>query len=172
MGDDLLIFVFVDFVDNNKIPMTLRGYRRAQDELKHLKSVERPEIIQAIATAREFGDLSENAEYHAAKDKQGLVESRISELEEKLSRAEVFDTSKVVSDTIKFGATVTVVDEETSEEMNFQIVGSDEADIKGGLLPVTSPLSRALIGKAVGDFVEVHTPRGQKQYSVVFIKYV
>jgi transcription elongation factor GreA len=146
--------------------MTADGYNRLQEEIKRLKSVERPAIIRAIAEARTHGDLSENAEYHAARDRQSFIEGRLMELEDKVARAEVIDTTKLSGSVIKFGATVTLADEETDEEQTFTIVGEDEADVKGGKLSVTSPLARALIGKGKGDNVEVSTPRGAKSYEV------
>jgi transcription elongation factor GreA len=142
-----------------------------QEELRHLKAVERPAVIKAIAEAREHGDLSENAEYHAARERQGFIEGRVMELEDKISRAEVIDVSKLSGDVIKFGATLTVADEDTDEETTYQIVGQDESDIKQGLLSVTSPLARALIGKSVGDMVEVSTPGGSKSYEIVGVEY-
>jgi len=155
-----------------KVPMTATGYQRLQDELKHLKSVARPEVIKAIAEAREHGDLSENAEYHAARERQSFIEGRVMELEDKISRAEVIDVTKLNGDTVKFGATVTLADEDTDEETTYQIVGQDESDVKAGRLSITAPLSRSLIGKAVGDTVEVTTPAGSKSYEIVDIKYV
>jgi transcription elongation factor GreA len=155
----------------NRLPMTSDGYNRLQEEIKRLKSVERPAIIRAIAEARTHGDLSENAEYHAARDRQSFIEGRLGELEDKVARAEVIDTSKLSSSVIKFGATVTLADEETDEEQTFIIVGEDEADVKGGKLSVTSPLARALIGKGKGDNVEVSTPRGAKSYEVVTVAF-
>jgi transcription elongation factor GreA len=154
-----------------KVPMTQSGYDRLQDELRNLKTVERPAIIQAIATAREHGDLSENAEYHAARERQSFTEGRISELEDKISRAQIIDVSKLDGDMVKFGATVTVVDEETDEESTYQIVGELEADIASGLLSVTSPMARAIIGKSVGDSVEVSTPRGVKDYEIAKVEF-
>jgi transcription elongation factor GreA len=151
----------------NKNPMTVDGYQRLQDELKRLKTVDRPAIIRAIAEARTHGDLSENAEYHAARERQSFIEGRVAELEDKIARAEVIDVTRLSGRAIKFGATVTLADEETDEEQTFRIVGEDEADIKDGRLSVTSPLARALIGKEQGDSVEVSTPRGQKSYEVV-----
>jgi len=151
----------------NKVPMTSEGFSRLQEELKHLKSVERPAVIKQIAEAREHGDLSENAEYHAAREKQSFIEGRVAELEDKIARAEVIDVTKLSGTTIKFGAKVTLADEETDEEATYQLVGEDEADIKQGLLSVTSPLGRALIGKAVGDLVEVRTPGGSRSYEVI-----
>src|SRR5712675_3375475 len=148
----------------NKIPMTVEGHQRLQEELKHLKSVERPAIIRAIAEAREHGDLSENAEYHAARERQSFIEGRLGELEDKISRADVIDVSKLSGAQIKFGATVTLVDEDTDEKTAYQIVGQDEYDIKTKRLSIISPLARALIGKHVGDTVEVVTPGGSKVY--------
>ena len=154
----------------DKIPMTRKGCERLELEMGHLKSKERPAIIRAIAEAREHGDLSENAEYHAAREKQGFIEGRIKELEGILSRAEVFDPAKL-SGSIKFGATVELVDEDTDEERTYQIVGEAEADIENGRLNVRSPLARALIGKDEGDSVEVVTPGGQRSYEIVAIRY-
>jgi len=155
----------------NKIPMTSEGYSRLQDELKRLKSVDRPAIIKAIAEARDHGDLSENAEYHAARERQGFIEGRLMELEDKIARAEVIDVSKLSGSVVKFGATVTLADEETDEEQTFQIVGEDEADVSQGRLSVTSPLARALIGKQIGESVEVSTPRGAKAYELVTVAF-
>jgi transcription elongation factor GreA len=157
----------------NKIPMTLDGFNRLQEELKRLKTIERPAIIKQIAEARDHGDLSENAEYHAARERQGFIEGRIMELEDKISRGEVIDVKKLSGKVIKFGATVTLADEDTDEEQVFQIVGEDEADVSKGRLSVTSPLARALIGKGKGDSVEVSTPRGGgKTYEVVKVAFV
>lgn len=147
--------------------MTLRGYEALQAELKNLKSNERPAIIQAIAEAREHGDLSENAEYHAARERQSFVEGRIAELEDQTSRAEVIDPTKIAGDTIKFGAKVSIADCETDEESAYQIVGELEADIAQKLISVTSPMARAMIGKSVGDVFEVHSPGGTRDYEVV-----
>jgi transcription elongation factor GreA len=155
----------------NKVPITTDGYNRLQEELKRLKSIERPAIIKQIAEAREHGDLSENAEYHAARERQGFIEGRLMELEDKIARAEVIDVTKLSGKTVKFGATVKLADEETDEEQTFQIVGEDEADVGQGLLSITSPLARALIGKSVGDSVEVSTPRGAKSYEVVAVRF-
>lgn len=154
-----------------KVPMTAAGYNRLQEELKHLKTVERPAVIKAIAEAREHGDLSENAEYHAARERQSFIEGRVSELEDKISRAEVIDPTKLSGKTVKFGATVTLADEDTDEESTYQIVGQDESDIKNRMLSITSPLARALIGKSVGDSVEVSTPGGSKMYEVVSVEF-
>jgi len=156
----------------NKLPMTADGYNRLVEEIKRLKTTERPAIIRAIAEARSHGDLSENAEYHAARERQSFIEGRLMELEDKVARAEVIDVSKLSGSVIKFGATVTLADEETDEEQTFVIVGEDEADVKGGKLSVASPLARALIGKGKGDSVEVSTPRGAKSYEVVTVDFV
>ncbi|MEM9971153.1 MAG: transcription elongation factor GreA [Pseudomonadota bacterium] len=153
-----------------KIPLTRAGYTALNEELKTLKSVERPAVIKAIAEAREHGDLSENAEYHAAREKQSFIEGRVKELEAIIGLADVIDTSKL-SGAIKFGAHVTLVDEDTEEQKTYQIVGEPEADIERGLLNVKSPLARALIGKEEGDSVEVRTPGGERSYEVTAIAY-
>ena len=150
----------------DKFPMTSLGFERLEAELKNLKSVERPAVIKAIAEAREHGDLSENAEYTAARERQSFIEGRIQELEAKISRADVIDVSHLDGKDIKFGAIITLVDNDTDDEAVYQIVGEDEADIKAGLLSVTAPLARALIGKTVKDTVEVNTPKGSKSYEV------
>ncbi len=155
----------------NKIPMTTGGYERLADELKHLKTIERPRVIRAIAEAREHGDLSENAEYHAARDRQGFIEGRVAELEDKLSRAEVIDISSLKGGVVRFGATVRIIDEDTDEKTTYQIVGADEADIDSGLLSVISPLARALIGKKKGDSAEVSAPGGHRFYEIVSVRY-
>jgi len=154
-----------------KIPMTQAGFDALEVELKQLKTEERPAIIQAIAEAREHGDLSENAEYHSAKEKQSFIEGRIKELEGAISLADVIDPAKL-SGAIKFGATVTLVDEDTDEEKTYQIVGEYEASVEKGLLNIKSPIARALIGKEEGDSVEVRTPGGEKSYEVLKIAYV
>ena len=154
-----------------KIPMTAAGYSVLETELKHRQQVERPRIIQQITDARTHGDLSENAEYHAAKESQSLNEGRIAELEDKLARAEVIDVSKLSGDTIKFGATVTLIDEDTEKKQVWQIVGEVEADAKKGKISVTSPLARALIGKKKGTSIEVVTPSGAKAYEVKKIEW-
>lgn len=154
----------------DKIPLTRTGFDKLDAELKHLKTVERPAIIRAIAEAREHGDLSENAEYHSAKEKQSFIEGRVKELEGVISLADVIDPAKL-SGTIKFGATVEIVDEDTDEEKTYQIVGEYEADIENGKLNLKSPLSRALIGKDVGDSVEVRTPGGNRSYEILNISY-
>lgn len=151
--------------------MTLRGYEAMTAELKTLKGTERPAIIQAIAEAREHGDLSENAEYHAARERQSFIEGRIAELEDQTSRAEVIDPTKLDGDSVKFGATVTIADCETDEESVYQIVGEFEADLTKKKISVTSPMSRAMIGKSVGDVFEVNSPGGTRDYEVVAVKY-
>ncbi len=151
--------------------MTAEGYAQLEIELKNLKSVERPAVIAAIAEAREHGDLSENAEYHAAREKQGFIEGRIKELEAVISVAEVIDTSQLSGDVVRFGATVMVVDEETDEETTYQIVGQHEADLEKGKISVSSPLARGLIGKSLGDSVEVRTPGGTKSYEIIEVEY-
>ena len=152
--------------------MTAGGYDRMEEEIKHLKTVERPAVIKAIAEAREHGDLSENAEYHAAKERQGFIEGRVLELEDKISRAEVIDVAKLTGSTVKFGATVTVVDEDTDEESSYQIVGDFEADVKQGRISISSPIARSLIGKSVGDSVEVATPGGGRSYEILNVEFV
>lgn len=154
-----------------KFPITAGGYARLEAELKQRKSVDRPAIIEAISEARAHGDLSENAEYSAAKEKQSFNEGRIKELEAVISRAEIIDVKALQADVIKFGASVKVIDEESEEEHHYQIVGEFEADIKLKQISMTAPLARALIGKKVGDSVEVKTPRGEKSYEVVHIAY-
>ena len=155
----------------NKIPMTEEGLDRLKAELDRLKTEERPTVIRAIADAREHGDLSENAEYHAARERQGFIEGRMADLEDKIRRAEVIDVSKLSGSVVKFGATVRLADEDTDEKTTYKIVGADEADINAGLLSITSPLARALIGKEVGDSVDVMTPRGPKSYEIIKVKY-
>jgi transcription elongation factor GreA len=154
-----------------KIPMTATGFIRLQEELKRLKTIDRPAIIRAIAEARDHGDLSENAEYLAARDRQSFIEGRVLELEDKIARAEVIDVSKLSGKIVKFGATVTLEDEESEEKVVYQIVGEDEADISQRRLSVTSPLARALIGKGIGESVEVTTPRGARSYEVVKVAF-
>lgn len=154
-----------------KIPMTRAGFVALDEELKHLKSVERPAIIRAIAEAREHGDLSENAEYHSAREKQSFIEGRIKELEGLLSLADVIDPTRL-SGAIKFGATITIVDEDSDEEKTYQIVGETEADIEAGKLNIRSPLARALIGKDEGDSVEVKTPGGNRSYEILSIRFI
>ncbi len=155
----------------DKIPMTKQGYEALNTELKTLKDVERPAVIKAIAEAREHGDLSENAEYHSAREKQSFIEGRIKEVEGMIGRADVIDPSKLSGPTVRFGATVQLVDEDTDEEKTYQIVGEAEADISNGKLNMNSPLARTLIGKDVGDSVEVVTPGGSRAYEILSVKY-
>ena len=157
----------------NKVPVTVRGHEMLQDELKQLKSVDRPQVIQAIAEAREHGDLKENAEYHAAKEQQGFIEGRIKELEGKLSNLQVIDVTTVnATGKVVFGATVDLLDVDTDTEITYRIVGEDEADIKTGLISFTSPIARALIGRIEGDEVVFEAPGGQKNYAVIEVRYV
>lgn len=156
----------------DKFPITVKGYAKLQDEIKHLKSVERPEVIKAIASARELGDLSENAEYHAAREKQGFIEGRIIDLEDKSARAEVIDASKLSGTMVKFGAHVKLLDEETDEASSYTIVGEYEADISKGLISILSPIARGLIGKSQGDSVEIITPKGIRYYEIVKVEYI
>lgn len=155
----------------DKIPMTAEGYESLQAELQRLRAVERPRIIQAIAEARAHGDLSENAEYHAAKEAQGMNEARVAELEDKLSRADVIDVSKLSGQEVKFGAHVTLMDEDTEEKVTYRIVGEHEANVRDGKISISAPIARALIGKAIGDSVEVSTPRGDKFYEIINVQY-
>ena len=155
----------------SKSPMTKIGAEKLREQLHELKTIERPRITAAIAEARAHGDLSENAEYHAARDRQSFIEGRIAEIEDKISRADVIDVSKLSGKTVRFGATVTIADEETDEETTYQIVGEHEADIADGRLSVAAPIARALIGKSVGDSVEVVTPRGQKDYEIIKVRF-
>jgi transcription elongation factor GreA len=155
----------------DKIPMTPGGHTALEEELRHRQQVERPRIVEAIAEARSHGDLSENAEYHSAKEAQSHNEGRIAELEDKLSRAEVIDVSKLSGTTVMFGATVTLVDEDTEEKKVYQIVGESEADVKAGKVSITSPTARALIGKKKGDTVEVNTPGGGKSYEILKVAF-
>ncbi len=155
----------------DKVPITGKGFSALEEELRHRQQVERPRIIQAITEARTHGDLSENAEYHAAKEAQALNEGRILELESMISRAEIIDVSKLSGNRIKFGATVKLIDEDTDEEKTYQIVGEPEADVRSGRVSVTSPIARALMGKTVGDTVEVSTPGGGKSYEVLKVMF-
>lgn len=155
-----------------KFPITLEAYKQLEDELRDLKKVQRPAIIEAIAEARAHGDLSENAEYHAAREKQSFIEGRILELEDKTVRAEVIDISKISGSTVKFGATVLLVDEDTEVEVRYQIVGEYEADIEQNRISIVSPLARALIGKGKGDSVEVAAPGGERYYEIIEVMYV
>lgn len=156
----------------DQIPVTKNGFKRLSEELIHLKKVARPDVIQAIAEAREHGDLSENAEYHAAREQQSFIEGRIQELEAVTGRAQVIDPTTLSGDTVKFGATVKIVDEETDEEETYQIVGDYESDMENGKLSMSAPVARALIGKAEGDSVSVKTPKGERDYEVLDIKYI
>ena len=151
--------------------MTVKGHAALETELKHLKTVERPEIINAISVARDHGDLSENAEYHAAKEKQGFIEGRIQELESKLALAQIIDPTTMSGEVVRFGATVKIVNEDTDEESTYQIVGEDEANVKDGKISVTSPIARAMITKEVGDVFEVIAPGGSKGYEILEVFY-
>lgn len=155
-----------------KVPMTAAGHVALKEELQRRQSVDRPEIIAAIAEARAHGDLSENAEYHAAKEQQSLNEGRVSELEDILSRAEIIDVTKLSGDSVKFGATVELADEDTDEESKYQIVGDQEADVKLGKISISSPIARALIGKSIGDSVEVSAPGGARSYEILSVKFI
>ncbi len=154
-----------------KVPMTAEGFTALKAEIQHLKKVERPRIIQAIAEARSHGDLSENAEYHAAKEQQSMTEARVADLEDKLSRADVIDVSKLSGKQVMFGATVTLVDEDTEKKVKYRIVGEFEADVKESKISISSPIARALIGKTVGDSVEVSTPGGGKCYEILQVRF-
>lgn len=156
----------------DRVPMTVEGFQRMEAELHRLKSEERPRIIAAIAEARAHGDLSENAEYHAAKEAQGMNEARVAELEDKLSRADVIDPTSMSGDVVKFGATVSLEDEDTEEQVTYKIVGELEANVKEGRVSITSPIARALISKTVGDSVEVITPKGAKSYEILNVCWV
>jgi transcription elongation factor GreA len=155
----------------DKAPMTVAGYAALEVELKHLKSVERPNIIKAIAEARAHGDLSENAEYHSAREKQGFIEGRIALLEAQISNAEVIDSAKFSDKTVRFSATVVIYDDENDQEITYQIVGVDEADLAKGKLSYQAPLAKALIGRQEGDMAEVHTPKGPRAYEIVKVTY-
>ncbi len=154
-----------------KVPMTAEGYDSLKRELERLKTVERPAVIRAIAQAREHGDLSENAEYHAARERQSFIEGRVMELEAKVSRAQVIDVASLSGDRVKFGATVVLADEDTDVESTYRIVGTDEAEIEQGRLSITAPLARALLNKTVGDSVEVATPGGSKSYEIISVAF-
>ncbi|MGE0742077.1 MAG: transcription elongation factor GreA [Hyphomonadaceae bacterium] len=155
-----------------KIPMTAEGYQALDAELKRLKTVERPQVIQAIAEARAHGDLSENAEYHAAKERQAFIETRVAEIEDKIARSQVIDVSKLSGKQVKFGATVNLIDEDSGDKSKYKIVGEDESDVKAGKISITSPIARALIGKEEGDVVEVMAPGGAKSYEIVKVKFL
>lgn len=154
-----------------RVPMTVAGYQRLEEELQRLKSVERPRIIAAISEARAHGDLSENAEYHAAKEQQGLNEARVAEIEDKISRAEVIDTSKLSGDKVKFGATVSLEDEDSGEKVRYTIVGDTEANLNEGKISLSSPIARALIGKCKGESAEVRTPKGIRSLEVLAVEW-
>jgi transcription elongation factor GreA len=154
-----------------KVPMTAEGYTSLEAEIKTLKTAERPRIIKLIAEARSHGDLSENAEYHAAKELQGITEARIADLEDKLSRADIIDVSKLKGDQVMFGATVTLIDEDTEDKVKYRIVGEIEGNVKEGKISITSPIARALLGKRKNDVVEVSTPGGGKSYEIVKVEY-
>ncbi|MFZ4071095.1 MAG: transcription elongation factor GreA [Caulobacterales bacterium] len=155
----------------DKVPMTAEGYSALEAELKTLKTEERPAVIAAISEARAHGDLSENAEYHAAKERQSFIEGRIAELEDKLARAQVIDVKRLSGASIKFGATVTILDEDTEDEAVYKIVGEDEADVRAKKISITSPMARALIGKEQGDVVEVAAPGGPKSYEILKVQW-
>ncbi len=156
----------------DKIPVTKNGFTKLEAELKDLKSVQRPAVIEAIAEAREHGDLSENAEYHAAREQQSFIEGRIEELEAVIGRAQIIDPTTLSGDTVKFGATVKLVDEDTDEEHIYQIVGQYESDADKGKLSISAPICRAMIGKSVGDSIEVKTPKGEKNYEILEVNYI
>jgi transcription elongation factor GreA len=154
-----------------RVPMTLEGYKSLEEELQRLKAVERPRIIAAISEARAHGDLSENAEYHAAKEQQGLNEARVAELEDKINRAEIIDVTKLSGETIKFGATVTLEDEDSGEKVSYMIVGDTEANLRDRKISISSPIARALIGKSKGESVDVNTPKGTRTFQVLQVKW-
>ncbi|MEQ1578647.1 MAG: transcription elongation factor GreA [Hyphomicrobium sp.] len=154
-----------------RVPITVEGFKQLEAELQRLKAEERPRIIQAISEARSHGDLSENAEYHAAKEAQGMNEARVAELEDKVNRADIVDVTKLSGSTIKFGATVTLVDEDTDEKVKYKIVGDTEASIKDGKVSISSPIARALIGKSKGDSAEVTTPKGSRSYEILKVEW-
>jgi transcription elongation factor GreA len=156
----------------NKVPITKRGAEKLREELHKLKTVDRPKVIEAIATAREHGDLKENAEYHAAREQQSFIEGRVKDIEGKLSHAEIIDVSRLSGERIVFGATVNLAEEETGDEVTYQIVGEDEANIKENLISITSPIARALIGKNIGDIATVIAPSGEKEYEILDVKYI
>ena len=158
-------------MSTERVPMTVEGFKNLEAELHHLKSVERPRIIQAISEARAHGDLSENAEYHSAKEAQGMNEARVADLEDKMSRSEVIDPTTLSGSSVKFGATVTLEDEDTGDKVKYQIVGEYESDVKQGKVSITSPIARALIGKSKGDSAEVATPRGARSYEVLKVEW-
>jgi transcription elongation factor GreA len=155
-----------------KVPMTGKGYDNLEAELKQLKSIDRPDTIRMISEAREHGDLSENAEYHAAKERQSFIETRVMEIEDLLSRSQVIEPADLSGENVKFGATVLIVDEDTEEESKYQIVGDHEADVKQGRIAISSPIARALIGKETGDSVDVNTPGGGRSYEILEVQFV
>ena len=154
-----------------KFPITVKGYAKLVEEIKHLKTVERPTIVQAIASARELGDLSENAEYHSAREKQSFVEGKIIELEDKMARAEIIDITKISGNTIKFGATVLLTDNDTDKQVSYKLVGDYEADLAQGMVSISSPIAKALIGKAEGDSVDVTTPKAIRSYDIEKVEF-
>ncbi|CCB65354.1 MULTISPECIES: transcription elongation factor GreA [unclassified Hyphomicrobium] len=154
-----------------RVPMTLEGYKSLEEELQRLKAVERPRIIAAISEARAHGDLSENAEYHAAKEQQGLNEARVAEIEDKINRAEIIDVTKLSGDTVKFGATVTLEDEDSGEKVSYMIVGDTEANLRDRKISISSPIARALIGKSKGESVDVTTPKGVRTFEILQVKW-
>lgn len=156
----------------DKLHITAEGYKNLEEELKKLKTIDRPNVIKAIAEAREHGDLSENAEYHAAKERQSFIEGRLADLENKLSRANIIDVSSLTGNIVKFGATLTLSDEETGKKSSYQIVGVEETDVEKGRISISSPLARALVGKTIGDSVEVNTPSGPKNYEIIKIEFI
>jgi transcription elongation factor GreA len=158
-------------MSTERVPMTVEGFKKLQAELHRLKAEERPRIIQQISDAREHGDLSENAEYHAAKEAQGLNEAKVAEIEDKIGRADVIDTSKLSGSTVKFGATVSLEDEDSGDKVKYKIVGEHEANVREGMISINSPIARALIGKSKGDSAEVTTPRGTRSYEILKIEY-
>jgi transcription elongation factor GreA len=155
----------------NKLPITIQGYEKLLQDLKHLKTVERPAVISAIAEARDHGDLSENAEYHAAKEKQGFIEGRIMDLEDKIARSEIIDISKLSGDIIKFGATVNLVDLDTDKQVSYQIVGEYESELEHGKISLNSPIAKAMVGRSKGDIVEVRAPSGIKEYKILEVHF-
>lgn len=157
---------------NNKLPITVEGLEKLNQELKQLKTVARPAVIAAISEAREHGDLSENAEYHAAKEKQSFIEGKIQDLEDKIARSEVIDISKLSGDTVKFGATVALVDLDTQNKVSYTIVGEYESELEKGKLSINSPIARALVGKKKGEFIEVGTPASTKEYQILEVSFV
>ena len=156
----------------DKVPITASGFQRLQDELRQLKTIERPAVIKAIAEAREHGDLSENAEYHAARERQSFIEGRVGELEDVISRCEVIDVKKLSGDTVTFGVTVEVADEDTDEETKYTIVGPYEADLSKGMISTASPIARALIGKHEGDAITILAPGGNREYEITAVRYI